>query len=261
MMRIKYNKMKLIIILSSILFAYNGIAFPETYKEYIQEGDQYYSSFNIHSALKYYLKASDESPDSYDVLFRLSRTYNDLGEEYFEYHKKDSSRTMILYALEYSQKMVKNFPDSAASYAFLAMSYGNQALYEGGKEQIKLAHKIEENAKKSLKLDSHQYLSYIILGIYYRKIADLSWFDKLFANTFFGSVPEGTFEESVQMFKKALEYYPNTIVASYQLALTYESMGDKRSEAELLKKLLKYPQNNFRDKFAIMKAKNKLIKL
>jgi tetratricopeptide (TPR) repeat protein len=253
--------MRVIIISLVILFTVKCGAFSESYKEYIQEGDQYYSSFDNQSALKYYLKASDESPDSYDVLFRLSRTYNDLGEEYYEYHKKDSSRIMINFALEYSQKMVKDYPDSSASYAFLAMSFGNQALYEGGKEQIKLAHKIEENAKKSLKLNSRQYLSYIILGIYYRKIADLSWFDKLFANTFFGSVPEGTFEESVQMLKKALELYPKTIVASYQLALTYEAMGDKKSEAELLRKLLKYPRNNFRDKFAIMKAKNKLIKL
>jgi len=184
-----------------------------------------------------------------------------LGEEFYEYSKRDSSDAMITEGLKYSEIMVKNFPDSAASYAFLAMSYGNQALYEGGKEEIKLAHKIEENAKKSLSMNPHQYLSYVILGIYYRKIADLSWFEKLFANTFFGSVPEGTFEESVQMLTKALELYPNTIVAGFQLALTYEAMGEKERETDLLKKLLTYPEKNFRDKFAKIKAERKLKKL
>ncbi len=141
------------------------------------------------------------------------------------------------------------------------MSYGNQALYEGGKGKIKLAYKIEDNAKKSLQLNPDQYLSYVILGIYYRQIADLSWFERMFANTFFGDVPEGTFEQSVDMFKKALKVRPQTIVASYQLALTYEAMGEKSKEEKLLKELIDYPRKNFRDKFAIKKARKRLSNL
>lgn len=235
--------------------------YSKTYQEFLLQGDEKYSSFDNQSALENYLQAYKLSPDNYDVLFRLSRTYNDRGEEFYEYHEMDSSRTMIDYALQYSEKLVKNYPDSAASYAFLAMSYGNEAMHAGGKEEIKLAHKIEENAKKSLSLDPNQYLSYVILGIYYRKIADLSWFERMFANTFFGSVPEGSYEESIQMFKKAMDLYPKTIVASFQLALTYETMGDKGNETELLKKLLTYPEQNFRDRFAIEKAKRKLQEL
>lgn len=249
-------KLEILFILLSLVFITSS--YSNSYKEYLLQGDEKYSKFDNKSALENYLLAYKLSPSGYDVLFRLARTYNDLGEEYHEYQEKDSSRVMIDYALEYSEKLVNNYPDSAASYSFLAMSYGNEALYAGGKEEIKLAHKIEDNAKKSLKLNPHQYLSYVILGIYYRKIADLSWFERLFANAFFGSVPEGTFEESVQMLNKALDLYPKTIVASYQLALTYEAMGDKESETKVLKKLQTYPEQNFRDKFAIKKAKRKL---
>ena len=83
----------------------------------------------------------------------------------------------------------------------------------------------------------------------------------MFANTFYGNVPEGSFEESVRMLKKALEVNPNTIVATFQLALTYKAMKDKKNETELLKKLFNYPQKNFRDKFAIKKAKRLLNEL
>jgi tetratricopeptide (TPR) repeat protein len=195
------------------------------------------------------------------VLFRLVRSYNDLGEEYYEYRNQDSSEIMIKKAIGFSEKMEKDFPDSAATYAYLAMSYGNQALYEGGKSKIKLAHQIEDNAKKSIQLNPNQYLSYVILGIYYRQIADLSWFERMFANTFFGKVPDGSFEESVQMLNKALKIKPNTIVASFQLALTYKAMGEEQKEKNLLEALIKYPQKNFRDKFAIKKAKSRLKEL
>lgn len=253
--------MKIFLIVLSLLLIPVHSACSETYKDYLKQGDQFYSEFNNHSALENYLVAYKLSPDSYEVLFRLARTYNDLGEEFYEYRKSDSSEVMIKYALMYSGMLVKNFPDSSASYAFLAMSYGNQALFEGGKEKIKLAHKIEDNAKKSLQMNPHQYLSYIILGIYYRQIADLNWFERMFANTFFGNVPEGTFEESLDMLNKALKVEPNTIIASFQLSLTYKAMGDNEKETDLLKKLLTYQQKNFRDLFAIKKAKKRLKEL
>ena len=229
--------------------------------DFIREGDKYYSGYDNKSALNDYLNAFKIAPDDYNVLLRLARTYNDLGEEFYEYKMEDSSEIMIKKALVFSDKLKKDFPDSAATYAYLAMSYGNQALYEGGKTKIKLAHKIEDNAKKSLQINPNQYLSYVILGIYYRQIADLSWFERMFANTFFGDVPEGTFNQSVEMFRKALRVKPGTIVASFQLALTYKTMGDKEKEKNLLEELINYPQKNFRDKFAIKKAKRRLKEL
>ncbi len=245
-----------------ILFLIPLYAFsPNNLNEFIQKGDEYFSQFDNLSALEKYREAYKLSPDNYEVLFRLARAYNDLGEEYYEYRMRDSSEAMIRNAMVISEKMKTEFPDSAATYAYLAMSYGNQAMYKGGKDKIKLAHKIEENAKKSLSLDPDQYLSYVILGIYYRQIADLSWFERMFANTFYGDVPEGSFEQSIQMFKKALDIKPNTIVASFQLSLTYKAMGDKEKEKAILRKLLNYSQVNFRDKFALRKAERRLKEL
>ncbi len=234
---------------------------PNNVNEFLQKGDKYYSKFNNWSALENYLKAYEVAPGNFDVLLRITRSYNDLGEEYYEYRNRDSSQIMIRQALIFADKMKKDFPDSAESYAYLAMSLGNLALYEGGKAKIKLAHKIEENAKRSLEINPDQYLSYVILGIYYRQIADLSWFERMFANTFLGSVPDGSFEQSIQMFKKALKIKPRTIVASFQLALTYKAMGEDKEEKELLEALLKYPETNFRDIFAIKKAKRRLKEL
>ncbi|HSP87417.1 MAG TPA: hypothetical protein VLN45_04745, partial [Ignavibacteriaceae bacterium] len=160
--------------------------------------------------------------------------------------------------VEYTEIFRKKYPDSADVYCYMALSYGNLAMFRGDKEKIKLAHIIKNNAEKSIKMDPDNYIAYIILGIYNREIGDLSFFEKLFANTFFGDVPDGSYEESIVMFNKALKLKPETIVPSFGLAKTYRYMGEEEKEKALLKILLKYKIQDFRDKFAIEKAKRRL---
>jgi hypothetical protein len=138
------------------------------------------------------------------------------------------------------------------------MSNGNIALFKGGKEKIKYAKLVEQNAKKSISLNSNAYLPYIILGIYYREIAGLNWIERAFANTFLGGVPSGSNEDSESMLKKALSFDPNMIVANYQLAKTYRQMDRMPEEKALLQKVLKLPMRDFRDKFAKEKANKRL---
>lgn len=106
------------------------------------------------------------------------------------------------------------------------MSYGNLATFKGGTEKIKLASKIKDNAEKSLRLNSNDYLPYTILSIYHRQIASLNWFERAFANTFFGKVPEGSLEESEKMMLKALSIQPGVITAMFNLSLTYRDMDN-----------------------------------
>ncbi len=254
--------MKALIISLLIFFS------PIDYQTYLHKGDEFHENFDNVNAAVQYEKAYELVPDNYEVLHKLSMVYNDLGEEYIELSRRDKesnyreeAKKYIDKALHYSEIFQKKFPDSAAVYCYLAFSYGNLALFKGDKEKIKLAHKVKDNAEKALKLDPENYVAYIILGIYNREIGNLSFFERLFANTFFGDVPDGSFEESVAMFNKALDLKPNTIVPAFGLAKTYRYMGEDEKEKDLLKKVLTYRVQNFRDKFAIEKAKRRLKEL
>jgi len=228
------------------------------YEDFLEKGDEFHQKFDNADAVVNYEKAYELAPDNYDVLFKLVWAYNDAGEEFFELRNRDESEKYINNAILYAEKFHKLYPDSASTYCYLAMSYGNLAIFKGGKEKIKLAYKVEENAKRSLEINGNQYPAYVILGIYNREVANLNFFERLFANAFFGGAPDGSNEESIKMFNKALELEPNTIVASYQLSKTYRNMGNESKEKELLQKLLGYKIQNFRDKFAIEKAKKRL---
>lgn len=252
-------KVKLIII--AFLFLCNGVFAADGYKEYMTIGDSLYKLFNFEEALVQFKKAYELAPNDFMVLLKLTKIYNDLGEEYYEQRNEEKSETAVNRALDFALKFRENYPDSAKVYSYLAWSYGNVALYKGGNEKVKLAHEIKNNAEESIRRDPNDYLPYIILGIYHRQIASLSWLERLFANTFFGDVPDGSFEESERYLLKALELKPGIVIATFHLSLVYREIDDEQKEISALKKILELPEKDFRDKYAKKKSKLRLKEL
>ena len=241
-----------------LLFFNSTIVLPNTFDELIAKGDSLYAQSDMQYALDYYQQAYAIDSSDYYLLLKLTRVCNDLGEYYYELRDEELSEKVVYEGVDFADRFSSLYPDSAKVYAYLAWSYGNQALFEGGKEKIKLAHKIKDNATKAISMDSTDYLPYVILGIYNRQIGALSWFERLFANTFFGDVPEGSFEESEKMMLKALELQPGLVIAAFHLSLTYKEMGEDEKEIEMLKKVLEMPNLNFRDTYAKRKSKERL---
>ncbi|MBP1631658.1 MAG: hypothetical protein H6Q15_2551, partial [Bacteroidetes bacterium] len=168
------SNMKIFLFVSLLSF----YVFPQSDNSYLTKGDDYYKKFDLINAAKNYESAYKQNPNNYFVLERVTKIFNDLGESYYEIKDKDNSEQSFNKAVKYAEIFYSKFPDSAKVYTLIAMSYGNLALYKGGNEKIKLANKIRANAEKSIKLNPNDYLPYIILGIYNREIASLSWFEK-----------------------------------------------------------------------------------
>ena len=241
-----------------LLFINSVLVLPNTFDELIAKGDSLYAQSDMQTALDYYEQAYGIDSSDYYLLLKLTRVCNDLGEYYYELRDEESSEKVVYEGVDFTERFSSLYPDSAKVYSYLAWSYGNQALFEGGKEKIKLAHKIKDNATIAISMDSTDYLPYVILGIYNRQIGALSWFERLFANTFFGDVPEGSFEDSEKMMLKALELQPGLVIAAFHLSLTYKEMGEEEKEIEMLKKVLELPNLNFRDTYAKRKAQERL---
>lgn len=246
-------KMSLFFLMMCIIKTYGT-----DYKSMLVKGDEFYKKFDLIHAVMSYEEAYKLANNDYEVLVKLTRTFNDLGEDYYEIRDRKNSEAAINNALKYAEILAEKFPDSSMTYALLAMSYGNLAMFKGGNEKIKLAHKIKENAELSVKIDPDNYLAYIILSIYHRQIASLSWLERAFANTFFGKIPDGSFEESEMMMLKALEIEPGVCVAMLHLARTYNKMDNEIKEKEWLQKVIDSPVIDFRDKYAKRKAKKRL---
>ncbi|MDY6853978.1 MAG: tetratricopeptide repeat protein [Thermodesulfobacteriota bacterium] len=222
------------------------IAFPlyaQNYNFFIEKADKYYEIFENIQALQYYEKAYAICPDNYEVLLKLARTCNDIGEDL----NSKSSKEYYVKAVGYAKPLQEKYPDKAESHYYLAVSQGNLALFKGGREKVKLSRKIEKNAKKAIEIDPEFFGPYIVLGMYYREVANSNWFSKSFAKTFFGGLPDGTNRDSERMLLKAIELDPRNIYARHELAKTYIKMGRKDQAIQYLKEVIELPRYDHQD--------------
>jgi tetratricopeptide (TPR) repeat protein len=229
------------------VFVFCTSIFSQDLNSIISTGDSLYNGFNIYEAFKYYQKAYETAPQNYQSLLNISKIYNAAGELKRRESKPDTAEAYFNKAIKLSEKFIKFFPDSSLAYTYSAISYGNLARFVGGKERLTYAKKIETNAKKAIEMDSSNALPYIVLGAYFREIARLSWIERTFANILYGSVPDGSYEDSEKMLKKALKINPKIITANFQMALTYRAMDKVEQEKEYFNKVLSFPLYDFRD--------------
>lgn len=248
------------VLITGILLLLSLLIVPaqaEEFDDLIKQGDDYYAKFDNKKALESYEKAYAVNPSSYEALMKVTRAYIDLGEDL----DNKESEGLYLQAVDHAELMIKNEPEKAEPYFYASAAYGKLALFRGGKEKVKLSGFVEKNAKKAIELDPQYESPVTTLGIYYREVANLNWFLKAFANTFFGGELKGTNEDSERLLLKAIELNPNRIYPRFALAKTYKIMRKKDKEIEQLEKVLELPIADHEDQKKKDKAKKRLEKL
>lgn len=220
-----YSMKRLLFYLILVLSVNIGVIYASPADEFVLQGDKYYNEFNSVEALNEYEKAYALDPNSFEIIKRLTLTSNDCGEDLRE-TDMETAKQYFRHSVSYAELANKKFPEIPETHFLLAISYGNLARYSKGKTKLKLARNVEYNLKKMVVLMPDFAPSYIALGIYYRQVSNLSWFQRKFANSFLGGIPEGTIEDSRDSLLKALELDQDFIITHYEIARTYKEMGD-----------------------------------
>jgi len=206
----------------------------------IELSDEAFQKINYESAAaileKLYLKDSSEA----ELLWRMARLNICIGDA-IACEKRETRAVYYDKAVKYGRKAVAADKKNAQAHAWLAAAYGVKAENSDTKERIKLANQIKQEIDLSLELDSTNGIAYSILGSYHRIIADIGWFERMIANTFLGSVPDGQYEEAEVAFKKAIKLQPNVLRHYHEFALLYLDMGKDEEAIKLLKAALKKP--------------------
>ena len=195
-------------------------AVPQTFEDLVRIGDLYHRNFSNLKALEAYKKAYELDPDNYLILKKLALTSNDCGED-LRHSDMEMAKRYFRESVAYAELAAEKYPQEQDVYFLLAISYGNLSRYTGGKDKVRLARNVESNLQKTIEYNPDFAPAYIALGIYYREVANLSWFLKNFAKAFFGGLPDGKLDDSKNMLSKALELDPDFIITHYEIAKTY----------------------------------------
>jgi hypothetical protein len=130
----------------------------------------------------------------------------------------------------------------------MALCLGSLIPFRGVKEKISDSKEVLSQLNTTLRLDSTMALAYVLLGVFWREAASLSWLEKTFVNVFYGESFNQTVQDSEQALLHAIYLDPSCSYAYYELYWTYKAMGKKALAAKNLADVLSLFPANMREK-------------
>lgn len=248
--------MKRLILLSLFCLIFTVPVLADDIQVMIQKGDSLFQIFDNPGALEAYLQVVAVDSNHYEANWKTARAYVDIGEtiedddERAAYYQKGNL---------HARKATEVNPEGSMGHLFLSIALGRVALDAGAKERIRLSKEIKKETDLAIKYDPNNATAYHVLGRWNRKLANLSWIEKGFANMFLGGVPEDASDENaVAAFKKAIELEPHFINHYLELGITFEMM-DMDEEALLqYQKCLDLPKSDSADDKHKEEAKSRI---
>lgn len=208
--------MKLSILLSFVLaFVLNA----QTVSELVSQADQYSSvQFDREKAFETLQKAEKIEPKNFDVLWRISRSYVDIGEHLPNKSDAEKEKQLEYYqkALSYAEAAIEAKPDDAIGYVRRAIANGRVALFKGVWSAIDFVKAVKTDCEKAISIDPNYDLSYYILARTHAKLCEkpkmIRW-------------PLGlgwaNMDEAVQYYEKAISLKSNFIMYRLDAARAY----------------------------------------
>ena len=249
----KILQLTLILLLSVFGFS---VLFAQSVDELLKEGDQYVTEFNHQKALDTYLKADKLSPNNWDVFWRISRAYVDLGENLPDKTDAQKSEQEKSYkkALEYANKAVKYGSGQSIGYVRRAIANGKIALFEGVFSAIGTVNDVKEDCEKAIQLGNGgnyvQALAHYVLGRAHLKVCEKAYLVRLPLGLGWGDT-----EEAVKLLEIAVKLKPNFRMFMYELAKAYIEEDEYDKAKDMLKKIEKAPKVDEDDDMVLADAK------
>lgn len=153
----------------------------------------------------------------------LVRSWNDLATEEASLADREKAFRTAEYATKLAQDVVADYPGSAEAWLYYAAASGNMALFAGSREKVRLGHSVEAYCFRALELDPDFALPHIVLGVYYREIAELGPILRSLARLLYGSLPQNSHDKALHHLALAVSIAPELRVAWYQLGRTQEA--------------------------------------
>jgi tetratricopeptide (TPR) repeat protein len=194
--------------------------------ELIESGGASFSAFDNEKAAGFYRLALVMDSTNYDALIGLARVKTTQAKDLLDEDRVKDAESLVRESVDLADTIARLFPSKAATQFQLAASYGNYALYRGGKAKLEIGRSVETYCLRAIELDPSFAPPYMVLGIFYREISELSWVERTVASTLFGGVPKGGKKKSEQYLQEALERDPNLVMAWDELGVTRLALND-----------------------------------
>jgi tetratricopeptide (TPR) repeat protein len=136
-------------------------------------------------------------------------------------NQKDATRdSLYRRAVTYARRAARIAPESAEAHFALALSLGKVSITLGGKDRVRNAKEVREEALRAIELNPAHDGAWHLMGRWHAEVERLSNLEEFFAKTLLGGkvLNEASWDEAIRCMRKAVELRPDYIFHRLDLA-------------------------------------------
>ena len=232
----------------------------QTAVERVRQGDAAYRAFDDAGALARYREALGVDTNCYEALYKASRTLGDMADVLTVDRVGEPQGRMALYdeAVTLARRAVAVNPEDAWGHLQLASATGKRLLLLGKREQIDAARAVRAGIDQALALTPTNHFAHHALGRWHRRMAEIGGVKRLVGGLLYGSIPKGSFEESENCLRRAIEIEPGYLGHHLELGRTLVALGQREGAEASFRQCLELPKTTAKDDFYQNEARREL---
>jgi tetratricopeptide (TPR) repeat protein len=233
----------------------------QTMADLIAQGDSARAALHSDAALRHYqaaIKLGEEAvgtqlqevagvtapnPVLYEALWKGAREIADVAKQLTGDSLKDRRDSLYSIGRTWAEQAIKLDSMDANGHFALALVLGRLSRTRGGKERVRFAKIIYDEAVRAIQLDPRHDGAWHILGMWNAEVKRLSGLTKFFAKSFFGAsfMDLATWDHAVADMQRAVALNPQHIYHRLELAGVYLDVGETDSATVQLERIATLP--------------------
>ena len=208
----------------------------------IAEGDNFSEKlFDNQKALDMFNEALSLSPNDYEIFWRLSRTYVDIGEHLPSNTDAEKQKQLEFYekSLDYAKKAIAANPNGAMGYTRDAIASGRIALFRGIWDALDLVKQTKADCEKAISLDPANQGAYYVLGRTNAKVCEKPKFIRWPLGLGWANM-----DDAIKNYEKSIELRPNFIMYRLDCARAYIEEDEYGKARDHLLKIASLPKED-----------------
>jgi tetratricopeptide (TPR) repeat protein len=235
----------------------------QTPAEHIARGDSAQPFLHPDVALQHYQAALVEDSLSFEANWKAARAISDVAKQLLGDSLKAQRDSLYSEGRRYAERALRIDSTRAQGHYAVALVLGRLSRTRGGKERVRFARIIFDEATRAVQLDSTLDPAYHILGAWHAEVKRLSWFQRTAAKLLFGAgfMGKASWDEAVKNLERAVALNPENIYHRLELAEVYEDIGQYSKAREQYERIASLPIGDVMDPHHKQEAAERLAEI
>ncbi|KAI6222390.1 hypothetical protein M3Y99_01503300 [Aphelenchoides fujianensis] len=223
----------------------------------LKEVDEWHLKSDFKRELETLKKLHEQEPQNVEVLWRLARAL--YGRVATLEHRNAARRPLIVEGQRYAAEAVRLAPRHFDALKYAAVLTGSLCEVSGTGERIKLGHTFKSYLDQAIALNPKDHGLLHMRGRLHYTVANLSWFERRLAATFFSQPPTATLDDALRDFLEVERLRPGLWPENLLfLARCYAGKNENKTAAHYLKLALKIEPEDAADQEVLDECKKLL---